>query len=75
MKRAEAAQRPPNRPNNEARPGWNFMDGDNEGRLPGVLGSGGKYWKEQRRFMLRNLKDFGFGKSRCQCYKTFFLRC
>ena len=23
----------------------------------------GKYWKEQRRYLLRNLRDFGFGKS------------
>ena len=23
----------------------------------------GRYWKEQRRYLLRNLRDFGFGKS------------
>ena len=39
------------------------MNGENEGRSPGVLASGGQYWREQRRFMLRNLKDFGFGKA------------
>jgi methyl farnesoate epoxidase/farnesoate epoxidase len=63
FKKDEASQRPPVQPNNENRPGWHTMDGENEGRLPGVLGSGGQYWKEIRRFMLRNLKDFGFGKS------------
>jgi len=25
--------------------------------------SKGKYWKEQRRFLLKNLKDFGFGRA------------
>ncbi len=29
----------------------------------GVVGTHGQYWKELRRFMLRNLRDFGFGKS------------
>jgi hypothetical protein len=63
FKKDEASQRPPNRPLNEIRPGWQMMTDENESRPPGVLGSGGQYWKEQRRFMLRNLKDFGFGKS------------
>ena len=30
--------------------------------MPGILHSQGKVWSEQRRFALRTLKDFGFGK-------------
>jgi hypothetical protein len=29
----------------------------------GIIFSHGPYWKELRRFLLRNLRDFGFGKS------------
>ncbi|CAG7726074.1 unnamed protein product [Allacma fusca] len=29
----------------------------------GIFASHGQVWQEQRRFMLRNLRDFGFGKS------------
>jgi hypothetical protein len=39
------------------------MEFEVNGRMPGVIFSHGKYWKELGRFMLRNLKDFGFGKS------------
>jgi len=30
---------------------------------PGIVFSNGLYWREQRRFLSKNLKDFGFGKS------------
>ena len=33
------------------------------GGMPGVIFTHGKYWKELRRFMLRNLRDLGFGKT------------
>ena len=39
------------------------MTGDNKSHNPGVIGTSGQYWREQRRFLLRNLKDFGFGKA------------
>jgi len=35
----------------------------NKGRAPGIVFSNGTYWKEQRKFLAKNLKDFGFGKS------------
>ena len=31
--------------------------------MRGLLNSSGKEWQEQRRFTLKHLKDFGFGKS------------
>ena len=31
--------------------------------LPGVIGTSGEVWKQQRRFTLRSLKDLGFGKN------------
>jgi len=55
----ELSYRPPNIPNYQSRPGWKTLGPENYGRSPGVIGTGGKYWKEQRRFLLRNLKDFG----------------
>ena len=39
------------------------MNRDTNGGVPGVLFSHGGYWRELRRFLLRNLRDFGFGKS------------
>ena len=30
---------------------------------PGIIAANGEVWKERRRFALRHLRDFGFGKS------------
>lgn len=37
-------------------------------KLKGIFFRDGGYWSEQRRFTLRNLRDFGFGR-RCQEYE------
>ena len=63
LKREEVSGRPPIAPLSEFRPGYNTLDSENHRRAPGVLFSQGSYWREQRRFLLRNLRDFGFGKS------------
>ena len=63
FKKEEVSSRPPFPPNNETRPGWQTVGQENEGRNPGVIGTTGSYWREQRRFLLKNLKDFGFGKA------------
>ena len=49
-------------PINEYRAGHWTLGQENIGRQPGISFSQGSYWKQQRRFLLRNLKDFGFGK-------------
>lgn len=67
FKKDELALRPPLLPNNEFRSGWKEME-----QLHPELGPGlqpapifgiGQYQQEMRRFVLRNLRDFGFGKS------------
>ena len=63
LKLEETSGRPSTSPINEFRPGHWTIGQENVGRQPGILFSQGKYWREQRRFMLRNLRDFGFGKS------------
>ena len=63
LQRDELAGRPEQRPMSEFRPGYGLDVGmGNDNRAPGVLSSQGRYWREQRRFLLRNLRDFGFGK-------------
>ena len=63
LKRDDVSGRAPSFPFNEFRPGHYTVGNDNKGRAPGVLLSQGRGWNEQRRFLLRNLRDFGFGKS------------
>lgn len=63
LKRDEVSARPSLRPFTDFRPGSWVLDKENEGRVPGVLFIHGKYWSEQRRFSLRVLRDFGFGKT------------
>jgi hypothetical protein len=47
----------------KVRRGAEFMNRDSNGGVPGVIFSHGGYWRELRRFLLRNLRDFGFGKT------------
>ena len=42
---------------------FDWLHGYKETHLqPGIIGSSGKNWQEQRRFALQHLKDFGLGK-------------
>ncbi len=70
FKREEVSFRPSVEPNNRLRTGWDHMDDDNKAQGPGVILTNGQYWKEQRRFLLKSLKDFGFGK---KSMETFLL--
>nr|APH81376.1 cytochrome P450 CYP3034A1 [Tigriopus kingsejongensis] len=57
FKKDEITSRPPMRPFHE------FRYGTEDGGQRGVILSSGKEWQEQRRFSMRQLKDFGFGRS------------
>jgi hypothetical protein len=63
FKREDVSSRATNEPLNEIRPGWHTLGPENKGESPGVIGTSGQYWREQRRFLLKNLKDFGFGRA------------
>jgi cytochrome P450 len=66
MKREETASRPKSAPFQDLRPGGTIqgiLDKENSGNVPGIIFSSGKAWADQRRFTLRVLRDFGFGKS------------
>ena len=63
LKHEGGCDRPDLTPINELRPGHLTVSRDVPGMSPGVAFSQGSYWREQRRFLLRNLRDFGFGKS------------
>jgi hypothetical protein len=63
FKLEEVSGRPNLSPFNKFRIGHWTIGPEHPGRQPGVLFSQGNYWREQRRFMLRNLRDFGFGKT------------
>ena len=64
FKMEETIGRTASYPSNELRPGWQATNSsDNEGHPPGVLFTHGEFWREQRRFILRNLRDLGIGKS------------
>ena len=47
-------------------PWHEFRHGGSDGRQRGVILSSGEEWKDQRRFIIRHLKDLGMGKSRME---------
>ena len=64
LKMEDATGKPSFHPVNEVIPGWEVLnETENEGKIPAVAYIDGKFWREQRRFLLRN---FGFGKSSMQ---------
>ena len=66
MKRDDASGRPSMVPFQDFRPGGDVkgvLDRENSEAVPGIIFTHGKTWSDQRRFTLRVLRDFGFGKS------------
>ena len=63
LKHEGGCDRPDLTPINELRPGHWTVGKEIPGMSAGIAFSQGTYWKEQRRFLLRNLRDFGFGKT------------
>ena len=66
MKNDATNSRPKLTPFNDLRPGGKVLgivDKENIDWVPGIIFSRGQTWVEQRRFTLRALRDFGFGKS------------
>ena len=63
FKKDEVTARPDMSPFHKIRPGWETMRSEDQGLPPGIIFTHGKYWQDQRRFLLRTLRDFGFGKS------------
>ena len=62
LKMKETSQRPPLFPSNESRIGHDLPNVPKGGAL-GLFLSNGDIWQEQRRFVARNLRDMGFGKT------------
>ena len=66
LKNEATASRPKLAPFQDLRPGGGVkgvLDKENVDWVPGIIFSRGQAWVDQRRFTLRVLRDFGFGKS------------